>query len=101
MSTRPITNTQEAFSIGCNHVQTQLHIITLVKELIAMPRKAPEIKVIIHMPEDKASLDALQESTNELFCHIVEKKFRNLNLTDKERAYVVKRITENLNAQAT
>lgn len=66
-----------------------------------MPRKAPEIKVIIHMPEDKASLDALQERTNELFCHIVEKKFRNANLTDKERAYVVKRITENLKKQAT
>lgn len=68
---------------------------------MTMPRKAPEIKIIIHMPEDKASLDALQESTDELFCRIVEKKFRNANLTDKERAYVVRRITENLKKQAT
>ncbi len=66
-----------------------------------MPRKAPEIKIIIHMPEDKASLDALQECTDELFCRIVEKKFRNANLTDRERAYVVRRITENLKKQAT
>lgn len=53
------------------------------------------------MPEDKASLDALQECTDELFCRIVENKFRNANLTDRERAYVVRRITENLKKQAT
>ncbi len=66
-----------------------------------MPRKAQEINIIIHMPEDKESLDMLQEKTNTLFCHIVEKKFRNANLTPQERSYVVKRITENLKEKAT
>ncbi|MCM1166598.1 MAG: hypothetical protein NC299_04075 [Lachnospiraceae bacterium] len=61
-----------------------------------MPRKPQEINVIIHMPEDKESLDALQEKTDALFCHMVEKKFRNANLTPEERSYVVKKITENL-----
>ena len=61
-----------------------------------MPRKAQEINIIVHMPEDKESLDLLQEKTNELFCHMVEKKFRNANLTPQERSYVIKRITENL-----
>lgn len=66
-----------------------------------MPRKAQEINVIIHMPEDKESLGMLQEKTNNLFCHMVEKKFRNANLTPQERSYVVKRITENLKEKAT
>ena len=50
------------------------------------------------MPEDKESRDALQEKFDELFCKMVEKKFRNANLTSEERAYVVKRISENLKA---
>lgn len=58
--------------------------------------KPQKINVIIHMPDDKGSLDALQEKTNKLFCRIVEKKFRNANLSSEERAYVVKKITENL-----
>lgn len=66
-----------------------------------MPRKVQEINVIIHMPEDKESLDALQEKTNALFCHIVEKKFRNAGLTSEERSYVVNRIVEDLKHQAT
>lgn len=66
-----------------------------------MPRKAQEINVIIHMPEDKESLDALQEKTNALFCHIVEKKFRNANLTAEERSYVIGQIVENLRRQNT
>ncbi len=51
-----------------------------------MPRKVQEINIIIHMPEDKESPDALQEKTNALYCHIVEKKFRNVDLTYDERA---------------
>lgn len=66
-----------------------------------MPRKAPEINVIIHMPDDKKSLEALQEKTNALFCHIVERKFRNANLTAEERSYVVGRIVESLKRQNT
>ena len=66
-----------------------------------MPRKPQEINVIIHMPEDKESLDLLQEKTDELFCHIVEKKFRNANLTSEERSYVVSRIVEELKQQST
>lgn len=66
-----------------------------------MPRKIQEINVIIHMPEDKESLDALQEKTNALFCHIVEKRFRNTDLTSEERKYIVNRIVENLKNQAT
>ena len=66
-----------------------------------MPRKPQEINVIIHMPEDKKSLEALQEKTDTLFCHIVEKKLRNANLTPEERLYVVKQITEKLKQQAT
>lgn len=58
--------------------------------------KQQKINIIIHMPEDKKSLDALQEKTNELFCRIVEKKFRNADLSPEERAYVVKKITEEL-----
>lgn len=52
----------------------------------------------IHMPEDKESRDALQEKFDELFCKMVEKKFRNANLSSEERAYVVRRISENLKA---
>ena len=66
-----------------------------------MPHKPQEINVIIHMPEDKESLDALQEKTNALFCHIVEKKFRNASLTSEERSYVIRRIVEDLKNQAT
>ncbi len=66
-----------------------------------MSRKVQEINIIIHMPEDKDSLDMLQEQTNKLFCHMVEKKFRNAYLTPQERSYVVKQITENLKKQAT
>lgn len=66
-----------------------------------MPRKTHEINIIIHMPEDKESLDALQEKTNALFCHIVEKKFRNAGLTSEERSYVVNKIVEDLKNQAT
>ncbi len=66
-----------------------------------MPRRLQEINVIIHMPEDKESLDALQEKTDALFCHMVEKKFRNMNLTPEERSYVVKKITENLKRQTS
>lgn len=66
-----------------------------------MPRKTQEINVIIHMPEDKDSLDALQEKTNALFCHIVGKKFRNTDLTSEERKYIVSRIVEDLKQQIT
>lgn len=55
-----------------------------------------KINVIIHMPEDQKSLDALQDKTNELFCKIAEKKFRNANLSSEEQIYVVKKIIENL-----
>ncbi|MDE6727745.1 MAG: hypothetical protein K2J80_07375 [Oscillospiraceae bacterium] len=57
-----------------------------------------KINVIIHMPEDQKSLDALQEKTNELFCKIAEKKFRNAKLTAAEQAYIIKQITVNLKA---
>lgn len=66
-----------------------------------MPRKVQEINLIIHMPEDKESLNALQEKTNALFCHIVEKKLRNSDLTSEERKYIVNRIVENLKKQST
>lgn len=55
-----------------------------------------KINVIIHMPEDQKTLDALQEKTNELFCKIVEKKFGNARLSPEEQTYVVKKIIENL-----
>lgn len=61
-----------------------------------MPRKVQEINIIVHMPEDRESLNILQERTNKLFYHMVEKKFKKANLTSQERSYVVKRITENL-----
>lgn len=60
--------------------------------------RTQKINVIVHMPEDKESRDALQEKFDELFCKMVEKKFRNANLSSEERAYVVKRISENLKA---
>lgn len=66
-----------------------------------MSRRVQEINVIIHMPEDKESLDALQEKTNALFCHIVDKKFRNADLTSEERSYVISRIVEELKQQST
>ncbi len=62
--------------------------------------KSQKINVIIHLPEDKRSLEALQEKTNELFCKIVEKKLKNAGLSYKERAYVVKKIIENLKSAA-
>lgn len=61
--------------------------------------KQQKINVIIHMPEDKESLDALQQKTDDLFCHIVGKKFKNANLTAEERLYVIKKITENLTCE--
>lgn len=66
-----------------------------------MPHKTQEINVIIHMPEDKESLDALQEKTNALFCHIVKKKLQNTDLTSEERKYIVNRIVENIKKQST
>ena len=65
-----------------------------------MSRKAPEIKVIMHMLEDKASLDNLQEITNTFYAEMVAKRFKNSNLTPEERSYVVKKITENLKKNA-
>lgn len=49
-----------------------------------MQCRVREISVIIHMPEDKKSLDALQEKTNALLWQIFEKKFRNSDLTAEE-----------------
>ena len=61
-----------------------------------MSRKAPEIKVIMHIPEDQASLDELQKITNTFYAEMVVKRFKNANLTPEERLYVVKKITESL-----
>lgn len=57
-----------------------------------------KINVIIHMPEDQKSLDALQEKTNELFCKIAVKKLGKAKLTSAEKAYIIKQITANLKA---
>ena len=65
-----------------------------------MSRKAPEIKVIMHLPEDQASLDELQKITNTFYAEMIVKRFKNTNLTPEERSYVVKRITENLKKDA-
>lgn len=55
-----------------------------------MPSKQKEIKAVMHMPEDKASLDALQEHTNKFFAQIVERKLRNTDLTTDEKMYVAR-----------
>ena len=52
------------------------------------------------MPEDKASLDNLQEITNTFYAEMVAKRFKNANLTPEERSYVVKKITKNLKKNA-
>ena len=65
-----------------------------------MSRKAPEIKVIMHLPEDKASLVELQKITNTFYAEMIAKRFKNANLTPEERSYVVKKITENLKKDA-
>ena len=59
-----------------------------------MPKKQKEIKIVMHIPEDQASLDALQEKTNRFFAGLVEKKLRNTDLTMDEKLYVVKEIAK-------
>lgn len=60
--------------------------------MIFMPKKQKEIGIVMHIPEDKETLNAIQEKTNQLFARMVEKKLRSLNLTQDEKQYAAKAI---------
>lgn len=61
-----------------------------------MSRRLREIKVIIHPPEDQKSIEAIQNTTDELYARIIENKLSKTNLTLKEKEYVVRKVIDGL-----
>lgn len=61
-----------------------------------MSRRSREIKVIIHPPEDQKSIEAIQNTTDELYVRIIENKLSKTNLTLKEKEYVVRKVIDGL-----
>ena len=61
-----------------------------------MSRRSREIKVIIHPPEDKKSMEAIQNTIDELYARIIENKLSKTNLTLKEKEYVVRKVIDGL-----
>ena len=65
-----------------------------MKGVIIMPRKTKEIGVILHIPKDNKSLQLLQNITNEFYAKMVMKKLERTDLSQKEKKYVVKKLSE-------
>ena len=52
--------------------------------------------MIIYPPEDQKSIEAIQNTTDELYARIIENMLSKVNLTPKEKEYVVRKVIDGL-----
>ncbi len=64
-----------------------------------MSQKNRSINVIIHAPEDEASLRLLQEATDELYVKIISDKLAKTDLTYEEKQEVLNKLAANIDSQ--
>lgn len=64
-----------------------------------MSQKTRSIKVIIHAPEDEASLQLFQEATNDLYCKIITDELARTDLTCDEKRSVLDQLAAILDSQ--
>ncbi len=61
-----------------------------------MPRKLNNINVIFHPLDDIRSLEAIQKATNDLYAQIIENKLSTVDLSGKEKEYIVRQVLKGL-----
>lgn len=57
-----------------------------------MRRKMKQINVVIHLPDDEISLEAIQRVTDDMYAHMIEDTLSKSGLTPGEAEYVVKEV---------